>query len=122
MQALVTVDGFAFPEPSAYSATTATIVDSGRNVNGRVVGAVVRHDVAKIEISWKYLTAAQWSSVLKCFASKFYCNVTFYNQTTASYDTRQMYVSDRSAGMWRRDPHTGDVMGWTSPSLSLVEV
>lgn len=122
MQALVTVDGFAFPEPSAYSATTSTIVDSGRNVAGYVVGAVVRHDVAKIEMSWKYLTAAQWSNVLKCFASKFYCNVTFYNQTTASYDTRKMYVSDRSGGMWRRDPDTGAVMGWTGCSLSLVEV
>ena len=122
MQALVTVDGFAFPEPSTYNATASTIVDSGRNVAGYVVGAVVRHDVAKIDMSWRYLTAAQWSSVLKCFASKFYCNVTFYNQTTASYDTRKMYVSDRNAGMFRRDPQTGEVMGWTNPTLSLVEV
>ena len=47
---------------------------------------------------------------------------TFYNQATASYTTRQMYVGDRSAGMWRRHPSTGEVMGWTECALSLVEV
>ena len=122
MQALVSIGSFDFPEPSAYSGTTSTIVDSGRNVAGYVVGAVVRHDVAKIEMSWKYLTAAQWASILRQFSGSFYCNVRFYNQATASYTTRQMYVSDRTAGMWRRNPDTGDIMGWTNCSLSLVEV
>ena len=56
MATLVSIGGFDFPEPSTYNATTSTIVDSARNVQGRVVGAVVRHDVAKIELSWKYLT------------------------------------------------------------------
>ncbi|MBR5873103.1 MAG: hypothetical protein IKY90_01095 [Oscillospiraceae bacterium] len=122
MTALVTVGGYEFPEPSTYSAVTSTIVDSGRNVNGYVVGSVVRHDVAKIELSWRYLTAEQWAKVLSCFTSSFYNTVTFYNQATAGYTTRTMYVSDRNAGMWRRNPATGEVMGWTNPSLSLVEV
>ena len=42
MQALVSVNGVDLPEPSSYSATTSTIVDSGRNVQGKVVGSVVR--------------------------------------------------------------------------------
>ena len=41
--ALVTVNGVDLPEPSSYEATTSTIVDSGRNVQGKVVGSVVRH-------------------------------------------------------------------------------
>ena len=122
MAALVTIGGFEFPEPSEYSATTSTIVDSARNTGGYVVGAVVRSDVAKVEMSWRYLTARQWASILSLFTNSFYNDVRFYNQATASYTTRTMYVSDRSAGMWRRDPETGDVMGWTSCSLSLVEV
>jgi len=122
MSALVSIGGFVFPEPSAYSATTSTIVDSARNVRGYVVGAVVRKDVAKIELSWKYLTAQQWASILSLFSSSFYNDVTFYNQVTAGYTTRTMYVSDQTAGMWRRDPATGEVMGWTNCSLSLVEV
>ena len=120
--ALVTVAGVALPEPSEYSANTSTIVDSGRNVQGVVVGSIIRSDVAKVELKWRYLTAQQWASVLSLFTTNFYNSVTFFNQATASYTTRQMYVSDRTAGMWRRHPETGAVMGFTNCSLSLVEV
>ena len=120
--ALVTVAGVELPEPSEYSANTSTIVDSGRNVQGVVVGSIIRSDVAKVELKWRYLTAQQWASVLSLFTNNFYNSVTFFNQATASYTTRQMYVSDRAAGMWRRHPETGAVMGFTNCSLSLVEV
>ncbi len=120
--ALVTVNGVELPEPSSYEGTTSTIVDSGRNVQGKVVGAVVRHDVAKVTMSWNYLTAKQWATILSLFTANFYCSVRFYNQVTAGYTTRQMYVSDRTAGMWRRSPNNGSVMGWTGAKLSLVEV
>lgn len=122
MEALVSVGGYEFPEPSTYSATTSTIVDSARNVEGRVVGSVVRHDLAKVELTWRYLTADQWANILSMFTYNFYNDVRFYNQATAGYTVRTMYVSDRSAGMWRRDPSTGAIMGWTNCSLSLVEV
>ena len=121
-QALVTVAGVALPEPATYDAQTSTIVDSARNVSGYVVGAVIRHDVAKVELTWKYLTVEQWAQILSLFNNSFYNSVTFYNMATASYTTRQMYVSDRTAGMWRRDANTGAVLGWTDCSLSLVEV
>ena len=122
MTDLVTVAGVALPEPSEYSASTSTLVDSARNVSGYVVGSVVRSDVAKVELRWRYLTARQWANVLGLFTKSFYNDVTFYNQATADYTTRQMYVGDRSAGMWRRHPETGEIMGWTDCSLSLVEV
>lgn len=122
MDALVSIGGFDFPEPSTYNATTSTIVDSARNVSGYVVGAVVRNDVAKIELTWKYLTAYQWSQILSLFSSSFYNDVRFLNQVTNEYTTRTMYVSDRNAGVWRRDPVSGAVMGYTGASLSLVEV
>lgn len=120
--ALVTVNGVELPEPSSYEGTTSTIVDSGRNVQGKVVGAVVRNDVAKVAMSWSYLTAKQWATILSLFTANFYCSVRFYNQVTAGYTTRQMYVSDRTAGMWRRSPNNGSIMGWTGAKLSLVEV
>lgn len=122
MAALVSIGGFDFPEPSTYSATTSTIVDSARNVSGYVVGSVIRNDVAKIELTWRYLTANQWASILSLFSNGFYNDVRFLNQVTNREDTRTMYVSDRNAGMWRRDPQTGEVMGYTNCSLSLVEV
>lgn len=122
MKALISIGGYSFPEPSTYSAVTSTIVDSARNVSGYMVGSVVRNDVAKIEVSWKYLTVEQWASILSLFAQNFDNSVHFFNQTTGAYTTRDMYVSDRTASAWRRDPNTGEVMGWVNPSLSLVEV
>lgn len=122
MAALVTVGGYELPEPSTYKATTSTIVDSARNVQGVVVGSIVRKNVAKVELSWRYLTAQQWADILTAITENFYNSVTFYNQTTASYVTRQMYHGDPTSDMWRRDPNTGEVMGWTNCSISLIEV
>lgn len=122
MTALVTVAGVPLPEPSEYNANTSTLVDSARNVAGYVIGAVVRSDVAKVELKWRYLTAEQWASVLSLFTNSFYNDVTFFNQATAQYTTRQMYVGDRKSGMWRRHPETGEVLGFVECSLSLVEV
>lgn len=122
MEALVTVNGYELPEPSSYSGLTSTLVDSARNVEGYVIGSVIRSDVAKIELSWRYLTAQQWADIIGPFNENFYCSVRFFNQATASYSTREMYVSDRKAEMWRRHPTTGEVMGWVGCELSLVEV
>ena len=120
--ALLTIDGMACPEPSEYAASTSTIVDSGRNVEGKVIGSVVRHGVSKVEVKWRYLTAQQWADIIGPFDTNFYVSVRFFDQTTANYKTKQMYVSDRKGGIWRRNPATGEVMGWTDCGFSLVEV
>jgi hypothetical protein len=125
-RALVKVGGYDFPEPSAYSANTSTLVDSARNVEGRAVGSIIRENISKVEISWKYLTIEQWASILQCFSlgsgNNFSTNVTFFDQSAGGWVTKEMYVSDRKAGMWRRDPDNGNVLGWTDCSLSLIEV
>ena len=124
-RALVSVDGYDFPEPSAYSGNTSTLVDSARNVEGRMVGSIIRDDISKVEISWKYLTVEQWARIQKCFrqssGGKFANNVTFFDQSVGGWVTKEMYVNDRKAGMWRRDPENGDVLGWTDCSLALIE-
>ncbi|MBO7714639.1 MAG: hypothetical protein J6S85_13770 [Methanobrevibacter sp.] len=126
---LVSIDGYALPNPAptdGYTVNVATIVDSGRNLEGRVTGAVIRDDVIKISLSWNYLTAAQWSDILALFTptfgGNFYRNVTFYNPTSNSYDTRLMYVSDRNAGMWLMNHESGACRGWAGSKLSLIEV
>lgn len=122
MEALITIGGYELPEPSTYEAVTSTIVDSARNVAGYVVGSVVRSDVAKVSLTWRYLTAEDWANILSQFTNSFYNDVRFLNQATNNYEVRKMYVSDRNASMWRRNPETGAVMGYTGCSLSLVEV
>jgi hypothetical protein len=123
---LVRVAGTVIPEPAAYSATTSTIVDSGRNVKGVMVGDIVRDDVAKIDMSWKFLTIQQWSAILLLFDRKsggqFINAVTFFNQVTAAYETRQMYISDRTAEVYTRDPRTLTIKGYVGPRIALIEV
>ena len=125
-RALVSVGDYDFPEPSTYSGNTSTLVDSSRNVQGKMVGSVIRDDVAKIEISWRYLTVEQWAKIQKCFrqnsGGKFINLVSFFDQSMGGWVTKEMYVSDRKSGLWRRSPETGDVLGWTDCSLSLIEV
>lgn len=123
---LVVVAGVALPEPSSYSGNTSTLVDSARNVDGVMIGSVIRDDVAKVELQWRYLTVQQWANVNRLFKQSaggaFINDVTFFDQSAGTYITRQMYVGDRKAGMWRRHPETGAVMGWTDCTLSLIEV
>lgn len=125
-RALVSIDGVALPTPSSYIGTTSTLVDSGRNAEGRVVGAVVRDDLAKVEMTFNFVTVEQWSFMLKKFSPKyggnFYNNVTFFCDVSGTWETREMYVSDRtSSGMVKVDPNTGIPFGYKGAKFSLIE-
>ena len=102
------------------------MVDGGRNAEGKFIGALIRDDVAKIDIGWKYLTTQEWANINRLFdkqsGGKFENTVQFYDQSKAQFVTKTMYVSDRSAGMWRRDSETGQVKGWVDCRLALIEV
>lgn len=125
MRPMVRIGSFDVPEPSTYASTTATVVDSARNAQGVQIGAVIRDDIAKISITWKFISANDWASILKQFSPKyggsFYNMVTFYCQDTNNWETRQMYVGDRQANVFLRDKN-GNIRGYTNASLSLVEV
>lgn len=125
MTPLVSIGSYPVPAPSTYSATTSTLVDSGRNVQGVVIGAVIRDDIAKIEMSWNFISAQDWADLLSQFSpargGNFYNNVTFFCQDTNAWTTRQMYVSDRKADVFLRDAE-GNIRGYTGATFSLVEV
>lgn len=125
MRPLVTIDGVAIPDPSEYNATTSTVVDSARNVEGVMIGSVIRDDIAKIELTWKFITAEDWSKILRLFTQKyggkFIAPVDFYNQVTNDWETRQMYVSDRTSSVFLRR-EGGGIRGYVGPRLALIEV
>lgn len=125
MRPLVTVAGVAIPDPSEYNATTSTTVDSARNAEGVFVGAVVREDMAKVEMTWKFISAADWSKILKLFSKKYGGNfinqVTFFNQDTNDWETRKMYVSDRTSSIFLRHAD-GSIKGYVNPRIALIEV
>ena len=125
MRALVTIRNTAIPEPSTYNATSATTVDSGRNTKGVFIGAIIRDDTAKIELTWKFITAENWSMIEKLFQPKFggsFINpVTFFNPAINDWETRNMYVSARTNKMFLRRPD-GSVRGYTDARIALIEV
>lgn len=126
INALVSIGSYNFPTPSIYVGNSADMVDSARNVQGYVVGAIVRSDVAKIEMTWNYLTAAKWAEMLQKFipayGGAFYNNVTFFNQTVNNWETRVFYVGDRTtAGAFMLDKHTGAVSGYKGCRFNLIE-
>lgn len=126
LKVLQKVNGYVtLPEPASYDSNTATLVDGGRNAAGVTIGSVIREDVAKITMNWKFLSLEQWADILTLFSSKrggkFYATVNFFLQDTADWTTRTMYVSDRQAKIFIRDT-TGKLQGYESPSFSLVEV
>lgn len=125
MRPMVQIGSFVVPEPSTYSSTTATVVDSARNAQGVQIGAVIRDGVAKIEMTWKFISADDWASLLQQFDMKrggsFYNQVTFFNQDTNDWETRTMYVSDRTAAVFLRNKQ-GGIRGYTGARIALIEV
>lgn len=124
-QAMVSIGLYAVPEPSQYSAQTSTIVDGARNSEGRFIGGIVREDIAKVDLSWKFISTEKWAQLLQKFSStsggSFIQPVTFFNQTIGDWETRYMYISDRKAGVYLRDEN-GNIKGYTNASISLIEV
>ena len=128
-EALVTViqkdanteNSYPLPNPTTYSGNTTTVVDSGKSVSGHLLGSMVRDDVAKISLSWNYLSVEDWAQINQLFKRQFINTVRFFDQTAGAWIERDMHISDRGAGMWRIDSD-GKVLGWTGCSLQLTEV
>lgn len=92
------VNGYELPPVKrGVSIVVTTVVNSGRDANGAVVGQKVGRDQYKIDgLEWPWLTAEQWSSILTAI-SGFFFNVTFPDPVTHSMRTVKMYCGDRKA-------------------------
>ena len=127
---LVRVNGTWLPAPSHYKMTSTTIVDSARNADGVVMGSVVRAGIRKIELTWNFLTQAQFSLIAGLFdsANHFFNPVYYFDTITGSYQERQMYVGDRvsdTADIVATYDSVGTIIqinGYKNVKLSLIEV
>ena len=84
-----------FPQSSTYGWNRATIVDSARNAEGSMIGAVIRSDVAKIELTWKYLLREEIQFLGNLPFIDYY---KFYYPPSGGFVYRQMYTSDFNGG------------------------
>ena len=124
-EAMVSIGAYAVPEPTEYNAQTSTIVDGARNAEGVFIGGIVREDIARIDMSWKFISTSNWATLLQKLSTtsggNFINSVTFFNQSSGAWETRDMYCSDRKSGVFKRDM-AGNIIGYTNASISLIEV
>ena len=95
--AMMTVGGVAFPNPSSYTVTLQDLDSDNthRSETGILNRERIRAGVYKINATWtvKYADLKKITQALS--PDKFV--VTFFDPTTASYKSAQMYAGDRSA-------------------------
>lgn len=104
-----------------------TIVDSGRDANGNLIGNVVGQDKIKINIEYPPLTDEELHSVLKIFdreqSGSFTIYVKFYDPRKRRKVIKQMYVGNRTFSPFLvGNPQVGIPMRWTGVVCNLIEV
>ena len=84
----IKINGKPYPSPGLYpNMVVTTTVNAGRNANNKVVGQKISRDNYKIDnLSWPYLDAATWSSMLKEFEN-FFVTVEFWDMVNNSWKT-----------------------------------
>lgn len=122
MKPFIKINGNPYPWPHrGLSMMTATIVDSARNANAVVVGQKVGRDQQKLDgLEWVYLTAEQWSALLKEFRN-FYVTVTYPDMVNNTWTERKMYPGDRTAQPFHLDPETGLPLDYLYCKVNLID-
>ena len=94
--AFIEINGYELPPcKRGVKIVVTTVVNSGRDANGAVVGQRVGRDQYKIDgLEWSWLTAAQWNSILQAM-SDFFFYVTFQDPVSGGSKTVKMYCGDR---------------------------
>ena len=122
MASFIKINGRDYPCPRrGLEMMVATIVDSARNANAVVVGQVVGREQQKLNnLEWAYLTAEQWSAILKEF-SNFYVTVSYPDMVNNTWTTRKMYPGDRTAEPFHLDPVTQLPLDYINCKANLID-
>ena len=122
MASFIKINGRDYPCPRrGLEMMVATIVDSARNANAVVVGQVVGREQQKLNnLEWAYLTAEQWSAILKEF-SNFYVTVSYPDMVNNTWTTRKMYPGDRTAEPFHLDPVTQLPIDYHNGKVNLID-
>lgn len=98
------VNGKPFPSPKrGLEFIISTMVSSGKNAYGEMVGQKVGRDQNKLNsLVWPMLDAETWSEMLREF-DNFFVVVKFPNMVTNRWTTLKMYPGDRSAQPYEVD-------------------
>lgn len=117
----IKINGKPYPSPGLYpNLVVTTAVNAGRNANNKVVGKKIGRDNYKIDnLSWPYLDAATWSSMLKEFEN-FFVTVEFWDMVNNTWKTLTMYPGDRTADVYMTDKQ-GKPISYINCKVNIVD-
>lgn len=96
------------------------LVDAGRNAAGQFVGARINRRQIKIELTWKHLSAIEWSNILK-FMEDFVGNATFYDPLYNKVVTRKMYWGNATETIFKLAPNKENVAEYIDCTCNLID-
>ena len=120
--AYLAINGQELPPPKrGIEPIVTTLVDAGRDANGKVVGQKIGRDQYKLNnLEWSWLTAEEWSTILSLL-SNFFVQVTFPDPVTNEFITLKMYCGDRTAEPYYVDD-TGKPTHYRNCRVNLIDV
>lgn len=120
--------GITIPQPAYGSGliTLATLVDGGRNQNGKFIGQVIGDDKLKVEITFAALKPEEVKIFLSLFdrrvGGKFAQTFTVYDPVLMDYRDCLMYVGDRTMRPFNLNVLTGHPEWFLNIKANLIEV
>ena len=123
-----TTSGVVLPTPIMGSSglTISTLVDGGRNANGKFVGSVIGEDKLSIDLEFINLSPEEFKNFLRIFDSNrggsFVNEFRIFDPRINDWTTKEMYVGDRSGRPLKLDKQTGRPLKWGDIKAKLVEI
>lgn len=123
-----TTGGVVLPAPAMGSnkISISTLVDGGRNTQGKFVGSVIGDDKLKIDLQWDILSPEQFMALLSIFdrkkGGKFVNDFIVYDPRYNDFRTITMYVGDRSGTPYLVGKNTMRPQWITEVTANLIEV
>lgn len=122
MSSYISINGVELPSPKrGVTPTIATVISEGRNANAAVVGQKVGRDQYKLDnLVWPWLSANQWSKILKLL-DNFQVDVTFTDPKTKQRITLLMYCGNRTANPYYLDS-SGNPTYYRDCKVNLIDM
>jgi hypothetical protein len=96
--AILTVAGVAFPTPTELTVNIKDITKADRNARGDLIAERI-NTKRTLEVSYKFLSAADTKTVLSTIQASFFFKVTYTDPETNSPREATFYAGDRAAPM-----------------------
>lgn len=119
--AFLELNGEAVPTPSrGLEFVLSTAVNSGRNAENKVIGEKVGRDTLKYNnLTWKWLSAAEWHKICRILDS-FFVTAKMWHPAKGKFVTIQIYPGDRSGQPYWLDKN-GNPTAYTDCKVNIID-